>query len=60
MKLFKNLKIGMKISLVVSLVLVIGLITVTAVTISQVRHTTEVDTKDRLGEICNSRVFFVT
>ena len=60
MKGFKNLKIGVKISLIVSLVLFVGLITVMVVTISQVRHTTEVDTKNRLGEICNSRVYYVT
>ena len=59
MKGFKNLKIGMKISIVVTLVLVLGLLSVMTVTISQVRNTTEVDTKNRLGEICNSRAYFV-
>ena len=58
-KLFHNLKIGVKIVLVVSLVLIVGLGTVMAVTISNVRSTTGTDNKNRLGELCNSRASYV-
>ena len=58
-KWFHNLKIGFKISLVVSLVLILGLGSVMLVTISNVRATTQQDAKDRLGELANARATYV-
>ncbi|MCR4892786.1 MAG: methyl-accepting chemotaxis protein [Lachnospiraceae bacterium] len=54
-KWFGNLKIGLKIGIVVSLVLVLGLGTIMFFSTSQVRSTTVEDTKNRLGELANGR-----
>lgn len=59
MKLFRNMKIGAKITLIVSLVLIIGLGTVMGTTIINVRSTTQTDAKNRLGELCNARAVYV-
>ncbi|MCR5469264.1 MAG: methyl-accepting chemotaxis protein [Lachnospiraceae bacterium] len=58
-KWFRNLKIGVKISLVVSLVLVLGLGSVMMVTVSEVQKTTKEDATNRLGELVNSRATYV-
>ncbi len=55
----KNMKIGAKIALVVSLILIIGLGSVMAVTVTNVRSTTKQDTENRLGELCNARAAYV-
>ena len=58
-KWFQNLKIGMKISLVVSLILIVGLTTIMMVTINNVRSTTQQDAQNRLGELANARASYV-
>ena len=58
-KWFHNLKIGAKISLVVSLILILGLSSVMVVTISSVRATTQQDAQHRLGELANARAAYV-
>ena len=57
--LFKNLKIGVKITLVVSLVLILGLGSVMIITTNSMRTTTFKDTENRLGELCNARAMYV-
>lgn len=57
-KWFHNLKMGVKISLVVCLVLIIGLGSVMLITISNVRSTTVSDTQNRLGELANARAAY--
>ncbi len=55
----KNMRIGAKITLVVSLVLIIGLSSVMIVTTTNVRNSTQQDTQNRLGELCNARARYV-
>lgn len=57
--MFKNLKIGVKITLVVSLVLILGLGSVMIITTNSMRTTTFKDTENRLGELCNARAMYV-
>ena len=57
--MFKNLKMGAKITLVVSLVLILGLGSVMLITINSLRSTTYKDTENRLGELCNARAMYV-
>lgn len=54
-KLFKNMKIGAKIGVVISIVLIVGLTLLTVLSINSVKNTTEVDSSNRLGELANSR-----
>ena len=59
MNFFKNLKIGLKIGLTVTLVLVLGLGSVMISSIQSVRNTTETDSQNRLGELANARATYV-
>ena len=57
--MFRNMKIGAKITLVVSLILILGLGSVMVVTTGSVRNTTQIDTQNRLGELCNARATYM-
>ncbi len=57
--MLKNMKIGKRISLMISLVLIVGLLLITLVTITSVRKTTENDTKNRFGELVDARATVV-
>ena len=58
-KIFRNMRIGMKIGLVIAIVLIIGLGTIMVTSISTVRNTTETDSQNRLGELANARATVV-
>ncbi|MCR5271537.1 MAG: cache domain-containing protein, partial [Lachnospiraceae bacterium] len=58
-KIFKNMKMGVKISLTVSLILILSLGSVMMVTLNTVQTNTKNDTANRLGELANARATYV-
>ena len=58
-RIFRNMKMAMKIGLTVSLVLILSLGTVMVTSVQNVRDTTRTDSQNRLGELANARAQYV-
>lgn len=58
-KFFKDMKMGVKIGSMVSLILILCLLSIMIITVKDVRNNTQRDSEHRLGELANARASYV-
>lgn len=58
-KFFKDMKMGVKIGSMVSLILILSLLSIMIITVKDVRNNTQRDSEHRLGELVNARASYV-